>query len=47
MLGIHFEKKNILGYILGDFFKNSSGHPVSDWKKIRMENFDWNVGYNF
>jgi hypothetical protein len=25
---IYFEKKNMLGYILGDFFTSSSGHPA-------------------
>jgi hypothetical protein len=25
--------KNVLGYLLGDFFTNSSDHPVGDKKK--------------
>jgi hypothetical protein len=29
-LCINFDK-NGLGYILGDFFANSSGHPVQRW----------------
>jgi hypothetical protein len=26
-----FGQKNGLGYILGDFFANSSGHPAQKW----------------
>jgi hypothetical protein len=29
-LCIHFDHKNVFGYIMGDFFTNSSGHPASN-----------------
>jgi hypothetical protein len=28
-LSVNFGQKNALGYILGEFFSNSSGHPAS------------------
>jgi hypothetical protein len=37
--------KTVLGYILGDFFTNSSGHPEQDWilpLKILCSNTMWN-----
>jgi hypothetical protein len=31
--------KNVLGYVLGDFFTNSSGHPGSDKRNsFKVEN---------
>jgi hypothetical protein len=36
---LNFDKQNWLGYVLGDFFTNSSGHPaVNEWtQKCRAQ----------
>jgi hypothetical protein len=43
-LSIDYEivlKKNCLGYVLGDFFTNSSGHPGQKWKMLRRLKNKW------